>query len=666
MADDCVAIVRDADQRQPALGQQHAHHQRRDARRARVDRVVRQAGRRGLGRLGQRQRHHPGRGRRAGPGRRRGRPGRRARRGRQRAGRATARRPTGPTSRPAPASRSTTTSHPRWARRSAGPAPRAGCSTASSTTRSPPPTSARPPGSGSATSSRPATSRAPARPPTSPTAPGSAAPPATSPTSTRWPPRRSWPSGSAWGKRRVDLEAGRYDTILPPTAVADLMIYAYWLAGARDAWEGQSVYSRHGRPAPGSARRSSGPRSPSTPTRRTPGCSARRSRWPRRRPTRARSSTTASSSAAPTGSATASSPRCARPGTPPTMTEQPVTPAIDNLVLEVDGAAGSVEDLVAGTERGLLLTCMWYIREVDPQTAAAHRADPRRRLPRRGRRDHRRGQQLPLEREPGRPAAPLLARLGDGAELQPRVGRRLLLAHGDARAAGPRLQHVERVAGAVAPSEAPRRRTFGSWRQPWTRRTEQQVHPLDEPPTSRSSGRRRRSRSPRAPGAASAATATRERAALLPGVLGAYGALDYGFYRALAARPHRLPGRRGVRPDDDRVRRRCRLPVRGRRGRADLRLGPLLAGLVLGAGPCAWIVLDYASYVAPCSTTSPRCGTTPPSAWSAPRSRVYPGGRRAAPRCRARRPLAAPRTESRAQLRIQRLTLSDPWLSRAS
>jgi predicted Zn-dependent protease len=45
-----------------------------------------------------------------------------------------------------------------------------------------------------------------------------------------------------------------------------------------------------------------------------------------------------------------------------------VTPAIDNLVLEVDGAAESLESLVAGTERGLLLTCLWYIRAVDPQT----------------------------------------------------------------------------------------------------------------------------------------------------------------------------------------------------------------------------------------------------------------------------------------------------------
>ncbi len=51
----------------------------------------------------------------------------------------------------------------------------------------------------------------------------------------------------AWGSRRVDLPAGRYETILPPTAVADLMIDAYWYAGARVAWEGQSVYSR--RPA---------------------------------------------------------------------------------------------------------------------------------------------------------------------------------------------------------------------------------------------------------------------------------------------------------------------------------------------------------------------------------------------------------------------------------
>ena len=41
---------------------------------------------------------------------------------------------------------------------------------------------------------------------------------------------------------------------------------------------------------------------------------------------------------------------------------------VDNLVLELPGAGGTVDDLVARTERGLLLTCLWYIREVDPAT----------------------------------------------------------------------------------------------------------------------------------------------------------------------------------------------------------------------------------------------------------------------------------------------------------
>ena len=51
------------------------------------------------------------------------------------------------------------------------------------------------------------------------------------------------------------------------------------------------------------------------------------------------------------------------------LTGLPVTPGIDNLVLERRARApGRVDDLVAATDRGLLLTCLWYIREVDPQT----------------------------------------------------------------------------------------------------------------------------------------------------------------------------------------------------------------------------------------------------------------------------------------------------------
>ena len=35
-----------------------------------------------------------------------------------------------------------------------------------------------------------------------------------------------------WAKRSISLPAGRYETLLPPTAVSDLMIYLYWSAGA--------------------------------------------------------------------------------------------------------------------------------------------------------------------------------------------------------------------------------------------------------------------------------------------------------------------------------------------------------------------------------------------------------------------------------------------------
>ncbi len=49
------------------------------------------------------------------------------------------------------------------------------------------------------------------------------------------------------------------------------------------------------------------------------------------------------------------------------LTGLPVAPVADNLILD-GGGDRSLEEMVAGTERGLLLTCLWYIREVDPAT----------------------------------------------------------------------------------------------------------------------------------------------------------------------------------------------------------------------------------------------------------------------------------------------------------
>jgi predicted Zn-dependent protease len=171
----------------------------------------------------------------------------------------------------------------------------------------------------------------------------------------------------AWAERRVDLPAGRYDTILPPIAMADLMVDAYWYAGARTAHEGQSVYSQRGggtrigqRIARPSVRLYSDPSYPGLE------CA------PFEAATRSGNESSVFDNGLPLASTD-----WIRDGEltallqtrhSATMTGQPVTPAIDNLVLEVDGASGTVDDLVARTERGLLVTCLWYIREVDPQT----------------------------------------------------------------------------------------------------------------------------------------------------------------------------------------------------------------------------------------------------------------------------------------------------------
>ncbi|WP_244242293.1 TldD/PmbA family protein [Nocardioides seonyuensis] len=171
----------------------------------------------------------------------------------------------------------------------------------------------------------------------------------------------------AWAERKIDLPAGRYDTILPPSSVADLMIDAYWGAGARVAHEGESVYSKRGGGTrigeqiarsgvnlfsdPGHAPIASAPFAVATASDNTEsvfdnGLPLGRTDWIRDGRLEALVSTRHSAQ----------------------MTGQQVAPYVDNLVLEVDGADATLEEMVASTERGLLLTCLWYIREVDPQS----------------------------------------------------------------------------------------------------------------------------------------------------------------------------------------------------------------------------------------------------------------------------------------------------------
>ena len=168
-----------------------------------------------------------------------------------------------------------------------------------------------------------------------------------------------------WARRIVELPAGRYETLMPPSTVADMMIYLGWSMDGRGAQEGRTALS-----APGGGTRVgenltdlgltmySDPLAPGlecAPFVHTAAGSERlsvfdngmdidRVDWIR--------DGTISSLIYPRA----------------TAAEFSVTPAApaDNLLMS--GGRASLAEMVAATERGLLLTTLWYIRTVDPTT----------------------------------------------------------------------------------------------------------------------------------------------------------------------------------------------------------------------------------------------------------------------------------------------------------
>ena len=171
-----------------------------------------------------------------------------------------------------------------------------------------------------------------------------------------------------WAQRKVELPAGRYETLLPPTAAADLLTYLYWSAGAKDAVDGRTVFSK-----PGGGTRVGESLSSQPVTLRSdpfaPGIGAA--------PFVVAHASSRDSSVFDNGlslgptdwihdgelSALIQTRHSAR------LTGLPVTPAIDNLIFPTAAPSPpSLDEMITRTERGLLLTCLWYIREVDPQT----------------------------------------------------------------------------------------------------------------------------------------------------------------------------------------------------------------------------------------------------------------------------------------------------------
>ncbi|MDP9392689.1 MAG: metallopeptidase TldD-related protein [Actinomycetota bacterium] len=171
----------------------------------------------------------------------------------------------------------------------------------------------------------------------------------------------------AWSQRRIELPAGRYETLLPPSAVSDLMIYLYWTMEARDADEGRNVFAK-----PGGGNRI-GERLAALPlTLRSdpaaPGLEAA--------PFQVVGASSGAASVFDNGMATPAVDwvsegvlaNLMRPRAWALKTTAPATAAVDNLILEDPTATASPEEMLAATDRGLLLTTLWYIREVDPQT----------------------------------------------------------------------------------------------------------------------------------------------------------------------------------------------------------------------------------------------------------------------------------------------------------
>ncbi|RZU01405.1 putative Zn-dependent protease [Kribbella rubisoli] len=171
-----------------------------------------------------------------------------------------------------------------------------------------------------------------------------------------------------WASRTVSVDAGRHPTVLPPAAVADLMTYLYWQLDGRDAFDGQTVFSKSG----------GGTRIGDTLSQQPVSMHSDPALAGLEAFAFAVARSSGGSSSVFDNGLTLQATDWIRGGklehlmtsrhTAELIGVPEATPDIANYVVSVDGGAGSTDDLVAGLDNGLLVTCLWYIRMVDPQT----------------------------------------------------------------------------------------------------------------------------------------------------------------------------------------------------------------------------------------------------------------------------------------------------------
>ena len=171
----------------------------------------------------------------------------------------------------------------------------------------------------------------------------------------------------AWSERQVELPAGRYTTVLPPTAVADFMLPMLWFNGLRAAEEGRSPFSKPGGGTKLGERLADRPLSlygdPAEPGLE---CA----------PFLATATSTEEVSVFDNGMPVGLS-EFLRHGSVSGLTctraaaaefGERFTPPPDNLVLVGGDRSRGIDALIAEVDRGLLVTSQWYLRPVDPMT----------------------------------------------------------------------------------------------------------------------------------------------------------------------------------------------------------------------------------------------------------------------------------------------------------
>jgi len=171
-----------------------------------------------------------------------------------------------------------------------------------------------------------------------------------------------------WARRQIELPAGKYQTLLSPSAMADLFVYFYWSAGAKDAMDGRTVFSKPGGETRVGERLASLPVTLRSDPR---DAGLRCAPFVVARTSSREVSVFDNGLAIPPVTWMDKGVLSALPQTRWTagLSGLPSTPETDNLILEGGGAGGaSLDDMIAGTRRALMVTCLWYVREVDPQT----------------------------------------------------------------------------------------------------------------------------------------------------------------------------------------------------------------------------------------------------------------------------------------------------------